>query len=228
MFYVLAFTLVSIVFRIVFRFHVEGRENLTRYKTNGRPFVVCANHLNMFDPLFIIMAYGAGKRLSVMGKAELFKNPVLGWALRQLNCFPVERGTGDRSALDRGIADIKNGHGMLIFPEGHRGESDTMQRVKSGAFMIAAETGADIIPVRMIYPTKSRKMKLFGTAVVKIGRPLLAEDMDLTSGSKRALRRAKGTYQASMDSLLAEYNRSVGYIPPRPQPAEEELAATEE
>ena len=35
MFYCIAFVAVSIVFRIVFNFKVQGREYLTAYKTNG-------------------------------------------------------------------------------------------------------------------------------------------------------------------------------------------------
>ena len=134
MFYCIAFVAVSIVFRIVFNFKVQDREYLTAYKTNGRPFVVCVNHLSMIDPVFVVMAYGVGKKMSIMGKAELFRVPVLKTLLKWVGCFPVERGTADNSALERGIEDVKSGRGMMIFPEGTRGDRDEMQKVKSGAF----------------------------------------------------------------------------------------------
>lgn len=226
MIYAFLFTRVSIIFRIIFMYHAEGKEYLTAYKSNGRSFVICANHLSMLDPIFIVMAYGTGKKLSIMGKAELFRNPVLGWLFRQVGVFPVERGTGDKGAIEKAINDVKDGHGMLIFPEGTRGTGDKMAKMKSGAFMVAAQTGADIIPVRMIYPTSTRKLKFFAPVVVKIGQPLLAEDLGLTSGSKAALRSAKNTLQESLDNLLDEYNTSVGYIPP--QPEENLIASSEE
>ena len=168
----------------------------------------------MLDPIFIVMAYGWGRKLTIMGKAELFRNPVFAWIFRSVGVFPVERGKADTAALDKAIADINTGRGMLIFPEGTRGTGDTMAKMKSGAFMIAAQTGADIIPVRVIYPTSTRLLKFFAPVVVKVGQPLLAEDMNLVEGGKRAIRAARNTLQESLDTLLAEYNESVGYVPP--------------
>ena len=221
MVYAILFWAVMVVFRIIFSYRAYDKEILRRYKTNGRKFVICANHLSMLDPIFIVMAYGWGRKLTIMGKAELFRNPVLAWLFRQVGAFPVERGKADTSALDKAIADINDGRGMLIFPEGTRGTGDEMLKLKTGAFMIAASTGADIIPVRMIYPTSTRRLKFFAPVVVKVGQPLLAEDLDMVNGGKKALRAAKGTLQASFDALLKEYNDSVGYVPPvLPEPTE--------
>lgn len=214
MVYVIGLGAVMVLFRILFSYKIYGREYLQEYKENGKPFVICANHRNILDPVFVLMAYGWGKKLTIMGKAELFKNPILAWIFRQFGAFPIERGTGDMQAIDKAISDIKAGHGMMIFPEGTRGQSDQMGRVKTGAFMIAAQTNADIIPVRLIYPTKTRKLKFFGPVIVKIGKPITHEEMDFESGDKRALRRAKTTYTQVMQDLLDEYNESVGYVPP--------------
>ncbi len=214
MVYVILLSLVSVIFRIIFRYSYEGKEYIQPYKKNGRPFVVCANHISMLDPIFVVMAYGAGRKMTIMGKAELFRNPFYAWIFRQVGVFPVERGTGDRSAIEKAIEDVKNGHGMLIYPEGTRSKGDDMIKMKSGAFMVAAQTGADIIPARMIYPTKDRCMHFFAPVVVKFGPPLLAEDLNLTGGSKPALRAAKETLQNSLDDLLAQYNEQTGYVPP--------------
>ena len=86
--------------------------------------------------------------------------------------------------------------------------------MKSGAFMVAAATGADIIPVRLIYPTSTRKLKFFAPVIVKVGQPLLAEELNMVEGGKRALRAAKTKTQEVLDNLLAEYNEMVGYVPP--------------
>lgn len=214
MVYTVCFWAVMVVFRIIFSYRKYDEYYLRQYKTNGRPFVIVANHLSMLDPIFIVMAYGWGPKLSIMGKAELFRNPVLAWIFRQVGVFPVERGSADTAAMDKAVEDVKNGQGMLIFPEGTRGTGDKMLRMKSGAFMVAARTGADIIPVRMVYPTSTRKLKFFAPVVVKVGQPLLAEDLNLVEGGKRALRAAKTTVQERLDMLLDEYNASVGYVPP--------------
>ena len=228
MVYAVCFWAVMVAFRVIFSYRTYDKEILRRYKTNGRKFVICANHLSMLDPIFIVMAYGWGRKLTIMGKAELFRNPVFAWIFRQVGVFPVERGKADTSALDKAIADINDGRGMLIFPEGTRGTGDEMLKLKTGAFMIAASTGADIIPVRLIYPPSTRKLKFFAPVVVKVGQPLLAEDLDMVNGGKRALRTAKTTLQQSLDALLKEYNDSVGYVPPALPEKTEEIPAKAE
>ena len=227
MIYWFCFSVCMVAFRIIFSYRSYNKEILRQYITNGRPFVVVANHLSMLDPIFIAMAYGYGPKFSIMGKAELFRNPVLAWFFRQLGGFPVERGTGDTAALDKAIEDVKNGQGMIIFPEGTRGTGDELLRLKSGAFMVAAATGADIIPVRVIYPTSTRKLKLFGKVIVKVGQPLLAEDLNMVEGGKRALRAAKNTVKENLETLLKEYNDSVGYVPPVKTQEETEKVAGE-
>ena len=229
MIYLFCFSVCMVVFRIIFSYRSYNKEILRQYITNGRPFVVVANHLSMLDPIFIAMAYGYGPKFSIMGKAELFRNPILAWFFRQLGGFPVERGTGDTAALDKAIEDVKKGQGMIIFPEGTRGNGDEMLRMKSGAFMVAARTGADIIPVRVIYPTSTRKLKLFAPVVVKVGQPLLAEDLNMVEGGKRALRAAKNTVKESLETLLKEYNDEVGYVPPvKPQEVTEKADSENE
>ena len=214
MIYTFCLAVCMVAFRIIFSYRSYNKEILRRYRTNGRPFVVVANHLSMLDPIFIVMAYGWGPKFSIMGKAELFRNPLAAWFFRQIGVFPVERGSADTAALDKAIEDGKKGTGILIFPEGTRGTGDKMRRMKSGAFMVAARTGADIIPVRLVYPTSTRKLKFFAPVVVKVGQPLLAEDMNLVEGGKRALRAAKVKTQEALDNLLDEYNAMVGYVPP--------------
>ncbi len=222
MIYTICVAFVMVAFRIIFSYRTYNKEILREYKTNGRRFIICANHLSMLDPVFVVMAYGWGKKLTIMGKAELFKNPVLAWIFRSCGVFPVERGKGDTSALDKAIEDVKNGRGMLIFPEGTRGKSDKMGPLKTGAFMVAARTEADIIPVRIVYPTKDRLMHFFSPVIIKVGKPLLAEDLNFTEGGKRALRQAKISLRESLEGLLEEYNRQVGYIPPQPEQSKEE------
>lgn len=208
MVYVVLLSLVAVIFRIIFSFSYEGKEYIQAYKSNNRPFVVCANHIGMLDPIFVVMAYGVGKKMTIMGKAELFKNPVLAWLFRSVGVFPVERGTGDKTAINNAISDVKNGHGMLIFPEGTRSKTEELLKLKSGAFMVAAQTGADIIPCRVIYPTKDRQMHFFGRVVVKFGEPLTIEKTQLTTGSTAQIRQTKEMLKESLTELLEEYNEN--------------------
>ena len=205
MVYVITVAVVSVLARLLFQVECYGKEIIREYKTNGRPYIVCPNHVSAVDPVFIVILRGWGRKLTVMAKEELFKIGILGWFFRQLGAIPVSRGTGDKGVLEKAIADVADGAGALVFPEGTRGEGNTMGKLKSGAFAIAAQTKADIIPVRIIYHTKDGNMKLFCRVTVVFDTPLKIEDTQLDSGSRQKIREAKTLMEESYAKMLEEY-----------------------
>ena len=207
MVYKVVVAVVAVLLRILFNFEYYGKDIIESYKTNGRPYVVCPNHISALDPLFVVVARGKGRKLTVMAKEELFKNKFLSWFFTQLGAIPVSRGTGDKGVLDQTINDLKSGAGALIFPEGTRGDGNTMGKLKSGAFAVAAQTGADIIPVRIIYHTKDGNMKLFCKVTVVFGQPLTIQQTQLDNGQRQQIRLAKGMMEESYTAMLEEYNK---------------------
>lgn len=205
MVYIVVFAVLSVLLRLLFRMEVHGKENIVEYKTNGRPYIVCPNHISALDPLFVIVLRGTGRKLTIMAKEELFKNKFFGWFLGQLGAIAVARGTGDRDVLEKAINDVKSGAGALVFPEGTRGNGNEMGRLKTGAFAIAAQTKADIIPVRIIYRTKDGNMKLFCPVTVVFDKPLTIEETQLDNGSRQQIRVAKAMLEESYEKMLEEY-----------------------
>lgn len=205
MVYIVVFAVLSVLLRLLFRMEVHGKENIVEYKTNGRPYIVCPNHISALDPLFVIVLRGTGRKLTIMAKEELFKNGFLNWFFTKLGAIPVARGTGDRDVLEKAINDVKNGAGALVFPEGTRGNGNEMGKLKSGAFAIAAQTKADIIPVRIIYHTEDGNMKLFCPVTVVFDKPLTIEETQLDNGSRQQIRVAKAMLEESYAKMLEEY-----------------------
>lgn len=205
MIYVVVVAIVSVLFRVLFSFEYYGKEIIDSYKTNGRPYIVCPNHVSAIDPVFVVIARGRGRKLTVMAKEELFKIKILGWFFGKLGAIPVARGTGDKAVLEKAINDVADGAGALIFPEGTRGNGNDMGKLKSGAFAIAAQTKADIIPVRIIYHTKDGNMKLFCRVTVVFGTPLKIEDTQLDTGSRQKIREAKALMEEAYAEMLEEY-----------------------
>ena len=205
MVYIVVFAVLSVLLRLLFRMEVHGKENIVEYKTNGRPYIVCPNHISALDPLFVIVLRGTGRKLTIMAKEELFKNKFFGWFLGQLGAIAVARGTGDKDVLEKAINDVKNGAGALVFPEGTRGNGNEMGRLKTGAFAIAAQTKADIIPVRIIYRTEDGNMKFFRPVTVVFGKPLTIEETQLDNGSRQQIRVAKAMLEESYAKMLEEY-----------------------
>jgi 1-acyl-sn-glycerol-3-phosphate acyltransferase len=108
--------------------------------------VVVSNHCSQTDPFLISHLPWEMKWL---GKASLFRVPIMGWAMWFAGDIPVVRGerTSAKSAMARCRRYIENGMPVMIFPEGTRSRTDELGPFKDGAFQLAIETGADILPL---------------------------------------------------------------------------------
>lgn len=130
------------------------------------PAVICANHSNLMDPVILAVTFGHRHKLFFMAKAELFKIPVLGAMLKAVGAFPVHRGEADIGAIRTAMKHLKNGHKVMLFPEGTRVPEDQAVEAKTGAIRIAAKTGAPILPVYL-----TRGPKAFHRSDLVVGRP---------------------------------------------------------
>jgi 1-acyl-sn-glycerol-3-phosphate acyltransferase len=139
-----------------------------------RKTVVVSNHESNADPFLISLLPWEMKWL---GKASLFRLPVVGWMMRMAGDVPVERGDADsaKEAMAACARWLERGVPVMLFPEGTRSTTAELLPFKDGAFRLAIETGADILPVavsgtRSALPKHSWK---FGRAEgrVTVGTP---------------------------------------------------------
>ncbi len=153
------------------RWSINGVENLPPREQGG--IIVAMNHVHWVD----IPAVGAmlpfRYRLSWFGKSELFKHPVAGWWLRQMNVIPVNRGRRDLSALDSSTEALRDGAVLLIFPEGHRSRSGVLLPGRGGAVRMAMLSGTPIVPVTITGTEHGLKGTLTRRPVhLQVGQPL--------------------------------------------------------
>ena len=66
--------IVWVLAHIIWRFEVIGRENLKAVR-DGRAYVIAPNHIANLDPVFVAITVFDWKRLRILAKEELFKNP---------------------------------------------------------------------------------------------------------------------------------------------------------
>lgn len=130
------------------------------------PCLLCGNHTRYSDPFFILFALGRKEHPYVMAKAELLRYPVLGWLLKKLGVFGVDRGKADVKAIKTALRVLKEGNKLLLFPEGTRIRSGESQGAKTGAAMLALRTGVPIVPIWI--PAKKR---WFARTPVIFGEP---------------------------------------------------------
>jgi 1-acyl-sn-glycerol-3-phosphate acyltransferase len=112
----------------------------------GEPRLYLSNHLSWFD---IPALAGALPRYKFVAKAELFKIPVFGPAIRAIGMVPIERQNRKAafSAYRVAAEKIRAGNSCVVFPEGTRGDDYRIRPFKKGPFVLAIAAGVPIIPV---------------------------------------------------------------------------------
>ena len=178
-FQALAIPIVNVYDHLKYNYHVIGRE-----KVPDGGCVLVANHTQWADPVLVGTALGNQYPLVAMAKKELFQIKLLGPLISALCAFPVDRGTADIGAIKTSLKAVKEGKKLLIFPEGGT-KHKAGDEAKVGAAMIAARTGAPIVP---IYISENKKFRskvyvVFGDAYIpektksKDGYRAIADDM---------------------------------------------------
>ena len=175
--------------------------------------------------MFIAISVFSWKRMCIIAKEELFKNPIIGWALGCLGAIPIDRGKGDTETIDKVIAECRGGTRVLIFPEGTRSKTGQLGKLKSGAFAVASQAGADILPCRIIYDTPDARMHLFCRMRICFGDPISTAGAasDDPRRQVRALRTLRTRLTDELEALYAahHFDRPEQALPAAdPDPAE--------
>jgi 1-acyl-sn-glycerol-3-phosphate acyltransferase len=114
-----------------------------------RPYVVVANHVSFVD---ILLISHLPFEMKWMSKSEFFKFPMVGWGMRLAGDIPLDR--GDKKAGVQALIEcrdrLKKRVSVMIFPEGTRSKSGELQEFKDGAFRLAIQTGAPVLPLAVI------------------------------------------------------------------------------
>jgi len=124
------------------RLRIDGMSNVPR----SGPVLVVGNHVGNVEPPLTGVHI---PRLDVyyMAKAELFRPRFIGWLFRRNHTFPVVRHSADRAALRFALGVLRNGHVLLVYPEGTRSWTGETHPPQAGAGFIARHSGAPIVPV---------------------------------------------------------------------------------
>ncbi len=131
--------------RIVYRLRATGLEHLPR--EGG--YVLCANHTSSFDPWPLGIPLFPRRFLRFMAKSELFWPP-LGWLIKGGGGFEVRRGERDVEAIRTAERLAREGHVVVMFPEGTRRRKGLRKkhvaRAHTGAARIALAAGVPLVP----------------------------------------------------------------------------------
>jgi len=171
----------SIVRRADVDLTVEGLHHVPR----DRACVYMSNHQSNIDiPILYSIFPGT---LRMVAKAELFKVPLWGRAMREAGFVRVTR-SGDRAeamaAMEECGQAIRDGVNVWIAPEGTRSVDGKIAKFKKGGFILARDSGADIVPVaidgsRHILPKNTRVIQRGARVRVSFGAPVTVGGREL-------------------------------------------------
>lgn len=122
---------------------VSGSENIEKDKS----YIFAANHRSYIDTT-ALFAY-AGTRIGLIAKKEVLKVPVLGRGMQFIKFLAIDRSNAQRAVETMNIVreTVKSGYSFGIFAEGTRAMPGELLPFKKGAFHVAMQTGAAIVPV---------------------------------------------------------------------------------
>jgi 1-acyl-sn-glycerol-3-phosphate acyltransferase len=157
----------------LFRLRARGREHLP-----DGGYVLAANHNSNFDPWPLGLPLFPRRHLRFMAKSELYWTPFKQFA-NAVGAFPVRRGERDTVAIERATALCREGHVVVMFPEGTRRKKGMRKRhearAHTGAARIALDAGVPLVPAGIAGTDRLARLARLS---VEYGAPIPVDDLE--------------------------------------------------
>jgi len=162
--------LYQLAYILLFRIRAVGVERVPR--RGG--VLLAANHQSFLDPPAVGMALP--RQMHFMARASLFRWPLAAWALHGQHAVPLARGAGDLSAMRLAVDLLREGRGLVLFPEGTRTPDGEVGEFKPGFATVAARARVPVVPAAVdggfeVWPRWQRVPRP-GRVCVAYGEPL--------------------------------------------------------
>jgi 1-acyl-sn-glycerol-3-phosphate acyltransferase len=180
----------------LFRLRARGQEHLPA----AGGFVLAANHNSNFDPWPLGITLFPKRYLRFMGKSELFWTPFKQFATAA-GAFPVRRGQADLEAMATATQLCREGHIVVMFPEGTRRKKGLRKkyeaRAHTGAARIALDANVPLVPVGIVGTDRLGRLAQLRVAY---GQPIQLDDL---AGREDAPQVATERLMAAIEDLVA-------------------------
>jgi 1-acyl-sn-glycerol-3-phosphate acyltransferase len=133
---------IAVLWAVGVKTRVHGLENVA----GDEPRIFASNHVSWFDVPALARIL---PRYKFVAKAELFKVPIFGRAMRSAGMIEIQRENRKAAfgAYDVAADRIKAGNSVVVYPEGTRGHEYPLRPFKKGPFVLAIAAGVPIVPI---------------------------------------------------------------------------------
>lgn len=181
---------------------VIGIENIDPKKA----YVMTLNHNSMAD---IITIYNLPLVFKWVSKKEVYRIPIVGRLLYAHGDIVINRASAKEAMQlvhERGKEWLAKGASVAIFPEGTRSNDGEIHNFKAGAFLLAKDAGAPILPIVLNNTNKMMRkgwlMNWRNHITIKILPPISAEEV-----AERSVKEVMADVHSSMTEALAEIRK---------------------
>ncbi len=206
--------LVRLALRIYFK-HIEvtGLEHVPRES----PVIFVLNHPNaLVDPVFLLCL--APRQVSFLAKAPLFRMPVIGYFVRELDSLPVYRRQDEGEDVSKNQETfvaarklLSSGGTIGICPEGVSHNDPGLKPIKTGAARISLAavatgevSGLKIVPAGLYYTSKT---SFRSSALLYFGEPIAVEPVALEPDGnppRDAVRELSSQIEAALRAVILD------------------------
>jgi putative phosphoserine phosphatase/1-acylglycerol-3-phosphate O-acyltransferase len=180
----------------------QGEQHLRAH----RPALFLFNHQSMVDGYVLLTLLRRG--FTGIAKKEVAKMPLLGQILRALDFAFIDRSNtrSAKEAMQPAVDRLRHGMSIVIAPEGTRSLTPRLGQFKKGAFQIAIEAGAPVVPVviRNTYEVMPRGSLLFRPGTVQV---CVLPPIDVTTWKvadlDRCVAEVRALFQRTLDNWPA-------------------------
>lgn len=157
---------------------VKGSENIP----DGHPVLFVSNHQSHMDSAIIHGFVKLPK--GFIADKEVKNIPILRTWLKYMKCIFINRNDVRQNirSMEEGVKILREGHSMVIYPEGRLDEGKRLGEFKKGCVKLAMKAGVPILPITMInsYRIMSRDGSKISSAAVQciISQPIQISSLE--------------------------------------------------
>ncbi|MBF0569868.1 MAG: 1-acyl-sn-glycerol-3-phosphate acyltransferase [Candidatus Omnitrophica bacterium] len=130
-----------------FRLWLRRIRNPQKLPTQG-PVIIVSNHTSYFDWAVLSAVY-SNRYIVFLANQDLLRRKFVSWLMKLNILIYINPNKPGYSYFREVVGRLKQGHIVVIYPEGTRSRTGRMLRPKIGFVKLAMQTGVPVIPLAM-------------------------------------------------------------------------------